>query len=204
MKKYPIFNYGDSIIEVVNDYVYLGVTTNYDNKFAKAIRKQLDQGRRAQFSLLVKSRKLDLPIDVQCILFDKTVIPVLLYGSEVWGFSSINMLESFHRKYLKKILKLRPSTPNCMIYGEVGKLPLQITVDKNMINYWLRLLNKDEHTVSIMVDSSTRSYDTRSKRSIHCDRVSHPVPSGMRAAWHDMAWSGMAWHGVAWHGIGLY
>ena len=46
------------------------------------------------------------------------------------GFSSINMLESFHRKYLKKILKLRPSTPNCMIYGEVGKLPLQVTVDK--------------------------------------------------------------------------
>ena len=37
-------------------------------KFAKAIRKQLDQGRRAQFSLLVKSRKLDLPIDVPMYL----------------------------------------------------------------------------------------------------------------------------------------
>ena len=151
VKKYPVFNYGDSIIEVVNDYVYLGVTINYDNKFAKAIRKQLDQGRRAQFALLVKARKLDLPIDVQCILFDKTVIPVLLYGSEVWGFSSINMLESFNRKYLKKILKLRPSTPNCMIYGEVGKLPLQVTVDKNMINYWLRLLNKDQHTLAYIM-----------------------------------------------------
>ena len=33
-----------------------------------------------------------------------------------------------------------------MIYDEVGKLPLQFTVDKNMINYWLRLLKKDEHT----------------------------------------------------------
>ena len=44
------------------------------------------------------------------------------------------------------MLKLRPSTPNCMIYGEVGKLPLQVTVDKNIINYWLRLLNKDDHT----------------------------------------------------------
>ena len=107
VKKYPVFNYGDSIIEVVNDYVY---TTN-DNKFAKAIRKQLDRGRRAQFSLLVKSSKLDLPIDVQYILFDKTIIPVVLYGNEVWGFLSINMLESFHIKYLKKILKLRPSTP---------------------------------------------------------------------------------------------
>ena len=33
-----------------------------------------------------------------------------------------------------------------MTYGEVGKLPLQVTVDKSMINYWLRLLYKDEHT----------------------------------------------------------
>ena len=68
VKKYPVFNYGGSIIEVVNDYVYLGVTINYDNKFPNAIRKQLDQGRRAQFALLVKARKLDLPIDVPMYL----------------------------------------------------------------------------------------------------------------------------------------
>ena len=30
-----------------------------------------------------------------------------------------------------------------MVYGEVGKLPLQVTIDKSMINYWNRLLNKD-------------------------------------------------------------
>ena len=30
-----------------------------------------------------------------------------------------------------------------MVYGEVGKLPLQVTIDKHVINYWIRLLNKD-------------------------------------------------------------
>ena len=82
MRKYPVFSYGDSIIDVVNDYVYLRVNTNYDNNFAMAIRKQLDKGRRAHFSLLLKARKLDLRIDVQGIIFAKTTIPVLLYGSE--------------------------------------------------------------------------------------------------------------------------
>ena len=38
-----------------------------------------------------------------------------------------------------------------MIYGEVGKLQLQVTVDKNMINYWLHLLNKDQHTLSYIM-----------------------------------------------------
>ena len=47
---------------------------NYNNKYEKAIRKQLDQGRKAQFSLLVKAKKLELPIDIYCNLFEKTCI----------------------------------------------------------------------------------------------------------------------------------
>ena len=54
------------------------------------------------------------------------------------------MLETFYRKFLiKKILHLRPSTPSCMVYGEVSKLSLQVTIDKHMINFLICLLNKD-------------------------------------------------------------
>ena len=38
-----------------------------------------------------------------------------------------------------------------MVYGEVGKLPLQVTVDKQLISYWLRLLNKDESTLAHII-----------------------------------------------------
>ena len=38
-----------------------------------------------------------------------------------------------------------------MIYGEVGKLPLQTSVGKQLIAYWLRVLNKDVHTFIYMV-----------------------------------------------------
>ena len=38
-----------------------------------------------------------------------------------------------------------------MIYGEVGKLPLQVSVDKQLIAYWFRVLNKDVHTSAYMV-----------------------------------------------------
>ena len=92
VKRFPTFTFGNNIIEVVSDYVYLGVKMNYNNNFAKAIRKQLDQGRKAQFSMLVKARKLDLPIDIKCKLL---VSPVLLYGCEIWGYQDIEMLEIF-------------------------------------------------------------------------------------------------------------
>ena len=35
-----------------------------------------------------------------------------------------------------------------MIYGEVGKLPLQVSVDRHLISYWLRILDKDENTLA--------------------------------------------------------
>ena len=34
------------------------------------------------------------------------------------------------------------------MYGEVGKLPLQVKVDKQLITYWFRLLTKDDQTLA--------------------------------------------------------
>ena len=70
------------------DYVYLGITMNYNNKYEKAIRKQMGQERKAQFSLLVTTKKLELLINIQCNLFEKLVFPIILYGCEIWGDST--------------------------------------------------------------------------------------------------------------------
>ena len=39
---------------------------NYNNEFVKAMRKLLDQDQKTQFSMFIKCRKLELPIDIQC------------------------------------------------------------------------------------------------------------------------------------------
>ena len=148
VRRIPTFHNSTHVVEVASDYVYLGITINYNNKFEKAIRKQLDQGRKAQFSLLIKANKLELPIDIQCNLFEKLVFPIMLYGCEIWGTQPQDILEIFFRKFiLKHILYLRPSTPSCIVYGEVGKLPLQVTIDKRL----MRLLNKEEYSLAHIV-----------------------------------------------------
>ena len=75
-----------------------------------------------------------MPIDIECNLFEELIFQILLYGCEIVGFHCVNMLETFYRKFLKKNFHLRPSAPSCMVYGEVGKLPLQVTIDKPMNN----------------------------------------------------------------------
>ena len=54
----------------------------------------LEQTRKAMFSVLKKSRKLQLPIDLQLQLFDSMFVPILLYCFEVTDFESSDILES--------------------------------------------------------------------------------------------------------------
>ena len=57
------------IFEVVETFKYLGVI------LSKNRRHVIEQARKALFSLCVKIRNLDLPIDCQLKLFDNTVAP---------------------------------------------------------------------------------------------------------------------------------
>ena len=119
VQRYPEFKFGIYSLEVVDDYIYLGTTFNYNNRFTKAIAKQKTQ---AMFALLTKARRLHFPVDVLC---EKTIVPILLFGCEIWGHANISEIEVFYKKFLKTTLGLTKTTPDCMVYGEVGKFSLQ-------------------------------------------------------------------------------
>ena len=136
----PVFNFDEEELEIVDGYTYLGTLFNYNGQYKKAIAKQLDQARRAMFNLLNKVRKLELPIDIICDLFEKVIVPIALYGSEIWGFEKLDHLEIFYRKFLRIILKVNNSTPNCMLYGEVGRYKINTLVEMKMVNYWNRIV----------------------------------------------------------------
>ena len=104
-------------------YVYLGVVFNYNGSFTKAIDKQLTQGKKAYYALLSKVYRLRLPVDISRELFNYLVLPVLLYGCEVWGYSNIEHLEILYRKFIKTLLKVNMNTPNVMVYGGNRNIP---------------------------------------------------------------------------------
>jgi hypothetical protein len=63
----------------------------------------------------------NISISCQLDLFDKLVKPILLYGCEVWGFGNNEISEPVRLKFCKVLLHLKTTTPNCIVYGELGR-----------------------------------------------------------------------------------
>ena len=124
------FLYDEQKIEIVETYKYLGINFNASGSFKTALENLKSQASRAMFSLISKSRRLSLPIDIQLQLFDSTVLPIMLYGCEIWGNGNIDVLDKLYLKYLKMVLWVHGKTCNNMVYGELGRFPLDFYIKK--------------------------------------------------------------------------
>ena len=107
----------------------------------------MNEARCSLFSIYKRIRNQPIPIDLHLKLFDSIVEPILLYGSEVWGFENTIDIEWIHLQVCKNILHLRKGKPNYMVYGELGRLLLSINIKMRMVGFWNRLVS-NEHKLS--------------------------------------------------------
>ena len=103
------FYYNKSIIENVKEFKYLGIVFSRSGSFCKAKKQLCEQAQKAMYGVIRKIRQFNLPISCQFDLFDKVMLPVLIYGCEVWGYENLQVVERIHLKFLKHI--------NTLIYG---------------------------------------------------------------------------------------
>ena len=147
----PVFTLNGEILNVVDEFTYLGIIFTHNGSFCKNRIKLLEQGRKAMYSMLKKCRSLGLPIDLQLKMFDTMVTPILLYGCEIWGFENNNAIESLFLQFYKIILGVKKSTPNCILYGELGRFPVDIFIKSRMIGLWKRIICNKQDKISAML-----------------------------------------------------
>ena len=158
----PIFIFNDDEVEVVDSFKYLGVLFNYNNKPQKCKKFLYDQAYKAMFAVIQKSKKLYLPVDLMIELFDKLVTPILTYGAEVWGFGDNVLLERLYLKFMKMVLHVKRSTPSCMVYGETGTFPIQLSILQKMLGFWSKLCNSERpHKISVTLYRLLKELDLR-------------------------------------------
>ena len=77
-------------------------------------------------------------------LFDKLILPILTYGSEVSGFFKADSVERIQLQYCKHLLGVKLKTQNNFIYGELGRVPVRIYRLIAAIRFWFKILHSDD------------------------------------------------------------
>lgn len=88
--------YNNDKLEVVKEYNYLGISFPLSGSFCKAKKHLCTKSQKAMYGIIRKIRYFDMSFDIQLDLFDKVVLPVLLYSCIIWGYENIDVIERVH------------------------------------------------------------------------------------------------------------
>ena len=130
------FKYGDTELEIMKYCLYLGTKFSSSVSFSNAKKELVNRITKAMYEVLKRGR---LPsITCQLELFDSMVKPIILYGCETWGFRNNEIIDRLHLKLCK--LYLKTSTPDYMVYCELGRYPIGIDIKVRMIKLWCKII----------------------------------------------------------------
>ena len=145
------FTFKNNIIEIVQSYKYLGVTFQRNGDFNDCVKDLYNKSIKAMFKLM-KTFKCHRPDFNTCIhLFDHLIKPILTYGAEIWGPTTLkgkgidfkkfiqSLFEKCHQKFLRYALGVNKRVPLIGLYGETGRFPLNIEMLISGLKYSSRL-----------------------------------------------------------------
>ena len=155
------FNYKNHALDCVQHYKYLGVYFSASGSFSFAQNELYKKGLKAYFKLQKDFLAFNPSLKTSMHVFDHTIKPILLYGSEIWGSFNTNtpkfrngpldfdkvynklVSDKLHVKFCKQILGVHKKTTNFAVLSELGRFPIHFDIVKNIVNYWIRLENLD-------------------------------------------------------------
>ena len=139
------FTMNGNNIEKVNNFKYLGMVFSKNGRYINAIKHNIDKARNASFTILKRSKELNLSVSCKLHIFESIIKPILLYGCEIFCHENLNLLDIFYAQLLRRTLVVNKSTPHYMIFGECGCTPPSVDAQKRALVYWL----KTAHSISL-------------------------------------------------------
>ena len=167
------FNLLNNVIDQTDKYKYLGIYITENGDFD--LDFQINRARKALFKLIqcVSSEKLRPKVLLN--LFNRMILPIALYGSEVWGSSLITMQarnqNSIWNKFNKLkvegvmmcmaryILGVNKNTSVVAIRGELGLFPIGLSITKSILKYYVHVADQPKDSILY----NTLIFNTKSK-----------------------------------------
>jgi hypothetical protein len=146
-----VFKIGNTILENVKEYKYLGATFTKSNNFKNTKIRLKQQATKAMYFVLAKAKDHQLSVECKLKMFDSMILPILLYGCEIWGYENNDIYNSVQINFIRHILPVKKGTPFFMLYGELGRMPVELIIHRRMICYWARVISGKQSKLSLLL-----------------------------------------------------
>jgi len=138
------FMLGNITLEIVDEYKYLGLVLNEHLNYNITCDILSRSAGRAFGSCINKFKSLkNMEFRTYTKIYNTCIVPVINYGSEIWGFKDYAVCNNLFMKVMKFFLGVNKYTPNVGVQGELGWIKPVFIRWKNMCRYWNRLMNMD-------------------------------------------------------------
>ena len=141
-----IFLLGQSTLEIVSFYKYLGIHLSEFLDYNVTESVLAESSGRALSSIIGTFKNLgNLGFKSYTTLYDNGVVPVMDYGAEIWGFSANEQGSLIQNRAIRYFLGVHRFAPNAGIQGDMGWLDCTNRRQLNMIRFWNRLTETSQN-----------------------------------------------------------
>jgi hypothetical protein len=84
--------------------------------------------------------------DVFTHMYDTCILPVVLYGSEIWGYGKLKKCDETQNKAMRFFLGVHKFTPLHAMQGDMGWVDISTHRFTSMIRFWNRLVSQMDNT----------------------------------------------------------
>ena len=172
-----VFKVGIKEIDLCNSYKYLGTQIAENGSYKENSVMLNKKALAAMFTILKTVNKYYAGnVRILLELFDKMVVPIALYNSEIWGSillpsngkqtnylsecNLVNIVEKLQNRFLKYILGVNMKSTNWVVRSELGRNPLTMRVYERIIKYFQHIYKSKSRIVQ---DALTVSKDLDQK-----------------------------------------
>ncbi|CAG2221397.1 unnamed protein product [Mytilus edulis] len=150
-----VFNLGDKSVNISTETKHLGILRTVDLSPSTDIQHSCRKGRNAYFAIAGTGSCLLNPLTV-CGLYNKIVIPAVLYGCELWNGikpKDLRCLETFQHFIVKHIqgFPKRTRSDMCESMTNLERLPILVEKRKLMFLYKLCEMKAQSLTKQIFI-----------------------------------------------------
>jgi len=141
---------GLDTLSVVKTYKYLGLDFE-DNLRWNLTRQRLLSKAKGRLAMLSKALSEGLSFQAAVNVWWSMVVPVLNYGSEIWGGTNFEEAERVQLEAGRRLLGVSRTMASAVVRGELGWWTMKAQRDMKMLIYWARLVRMEDSRLAKQV-----------------------------------------------------